>query len=63
MLEYTVSAIESTTTPIDSIFLTPVRADDAPQEEPAVSRAVITKGQWKIHCMVDDHTLTFHPFV
>lgn len=63
-LEYSVSGIESTTSPIDSIFLTAVPADDAPaDEEPAVSRAIIMKGQWKIHCMQDDHTLTFHPLI
>lgn len=64
VLEYTVSGIEATTAPIDSIFLTPSPADDAPvDEEPAVSRAIIMKGQWKIHCMQDDHTLTFYPLI
>lgn len=57
-LEYTVTRIEKTTPPFDSIVITRVAEPDA---EPNHSRAVLVNGVWKINGMQDEHTLTFLP--
>jgi len=60
-LEYIISAIQSTTAPIDDILITQVLPETEAAAEPQTSRAIIMNGKWQIHCMQDAHTLTFHP--
>jgi hypothetical protein len=62
IFDYVVSSIQKTTSPIDDILISQVLPDDTePDREPSISRAIIMNGQWKIHCMQDEHTLTFLP--
>lgn len=61
-LNYTVSAIQKQTAPIDDILISQVLPEDAePGTEAPVSRAIIMNGKWQVHCMQDEHTLTFQP--
>lgn len=61
-LNYTVSAVQKQTAPFDDILITQVLPEDAePGTEAPVSRAIIMNGKWQVHCMQDEHTLTFHP--
>lgn len=61
-IEYTVSAIEKQTAPLDSILLAQTLPDTAEEGTQApTSRAIVANGTWKIHGMQNDHTLTFHP--
>jgi hypothetical protein len=60
-LEYTVTAIQKTAAPIDDILITQVLPEGTPEgTEAQTSRAIIMNGKWQVHCMQDDHTLTFH---
>jgi len=58
-LEYRVSSLEKTTHPVDSIAITQVLPEGSEQVAPT-SRAIVMNGQWKVHCMQEDHTLIFH---
>ena len=58
--EYQVLQIESTNLPIDSIIIGPVTEDNSTADNSQLSRAIITKGEWKIHGFQQDHSLTFH---
>lgn len=61
ILEYTVSTVKNNA-PFDDILVTQILPTDAPAEqEAAQSRAILMNGEWKIHCMQDEHRLTFHP--
>lgn len=57
-LEYVVSAVQKTSAPFDDILITQVRTELG--AEPETSRAIIMNGKWQVHCMQDEHTLTFH---
>lgn len=59
--EYVVSTMEKTGPPYDSIIITRLpKPDAAPEDEAPSSRAVLINGQWKVFCMQDEHSLTFH---
>lgn len=53
--DYVVSSIESKGSIVDDILIT----EENTEQEPSVSRAIIMNGQWKIHCLQDEHTVTF----
>lgn len=58
--EYVVSNVNDGV-PVDNIVITQVLPADAVDQKPTQSRAILMNGEWKIHCMQDDHSLTFHP--
>ena len=63
-VDYNITAIQKTTAPIDDILITQILpVDTEPGTQAPVSRAIIMNGRWQVHCMQDDHTITFQPMV
>lgn len=60
-LNYIVREIQNQNAPIDDILISQVLPEIEQGTEAPLSRAIIMNGKWQVHCMQDEHTLTFHP--